>query len=44
MSAEKLFEARIDAEIPRGTSLDDLSDTLDEIANQMTLDIELDVG
>lgn len=44
MSGEKLFEARIEAEIPRGTSLDELSDTLDEIANQMTLDIELEAG
>jgi glycine cleavage system regulatory protein len=42
MSGELLFEARIDAEISGDTSLDDLSDTLDEIANQMTLDIELD--
>ena len=42
MSGEHLFEARIDAEISRDTSLDDLSDTLDEIANQMTLDIELE--
>ncbi len=44
MSAEKLFEARIEAEIPRATSLDELSDTLDEIANQMTLDIDLETG
>lgn len=42
MSAEMLFQARIDAEIPRDTNLDDLSDMLDEIANQMTLDISLD--
>jgi glycine cleavage system regulatory protein len=42
MSAEMLFHARIDAEIPPDTNLDDLSDMLDEIANQMTLDISLD--
>lgn len=42
MSGELLFEARIDAEIPGDTNLDDLSETLDEIANQMTLDIELE--
>ena len=44
MSAEKLFQARIDAQVPRATSGDDLSDALDEIANQMTLDIELEGG
>ena len=42
MSAEMLFHARIDAEIPHDTNLDDLSDMLDEIANHMTLDISLD--
>ena len=42
MSAEMLFKARIDAEIPKDTNLDELSDTLDEIANQMTLDISLE--
>jgi glycine cleavage system regulatory protein len=44
MSGEQLFEARIDAQIPLATNLDDLTDTLDEIANQMTLDIELEPG
>jgi glycine cleavage system regulatory protein len=42
MSAEMLFQARIDAQIPKDTNLDELSDTLDEIANQMTLDISLE--
>ena len=42
MSAELLFQARIDAEIPLDTQLDDLTDMLDEIANHMTLDISLD--
>ncbi|MBE9537945.1 MAG: glycine cleavage system protein R [Proteobacteria bacterium] len=42
MSAEMLFQARIDAEIPLDTQLDDLSDMLDEIANHMTLDISLE--
>ena len=42
MSAEMMFRARIDAEIPEDTDLSDLHDTLDEIANHMTLDIELD--
>ena len=42
MSAEMIFNARIDAQIPTDTDMDDLSDTLDEIANHMTLEIELD--
>jgi len=42
MSAEMLFQARIDAEIPIKADMDDLSDRLDEIANQMTLDISLE--
>ena len=42
MSAEMLFEARIEALIPVATDMDDLHDTLDEISNHMTLEIELD--
>lgn len=42
MSAEPLFEARIEAEIPAGVSMDQLADELDEIANQMTLDIDIE--
>ena len=42
MSGEMLFKARIDAEIPQSLALDDLTETLDDIANQMTLDIELE--
>jgi len=42
MSAEMLFRSRIDAEIPEHIDLDDLQDTLDEIANDMTLEIELE--
>jgi glycine cleavage system regulatory protein len=42
MSAEMLFEARIEAEIPVSLVLDDLSDMLEEIADQMTLDISLE--
>jgi glycine cleavage system regulatory protein len=42
MSAEHLFEARIEAEVLGSTSVDELADTLDEIANQMTLDIVLE--
>jgi glycine cleavage system regulatory protein len=42
MSAEMIFNARIDAWIPETTDMDDLSDTLDEIANHMTLEIDLE--
>lgn len=42
MSGELLFKARIDAQIPENANMDDLHDALDEIANNMTLDIDLD--
>ena len=42
MSAEMIFKARIDAQIPQDTDMDDLHDTLDEIANHMTLEIDMD--
>jgi glycine cleavage system regulatory protein len=42
MSAEMIFSAHIDAWIPETTDTDDLTDTLDEIANQMTLEIDLE--
>jgi len=42
MSGEMIFKARIDASVPRDTDLDDLYDTLEEIANQMTLEIDLE--
>ena len=42
MSAEMLFEARIEAEIPATLVLDDLNDMLEEIADQMTLDISVE--
>ncbi len=42
MSAEMIFSAQIDAWIPETTDTDDLADTLDEIANQMTLEIDLE--
>jgi len=42
MSAEMIFSAHIDAWIPETTDMDDLADTLDEIANQMTLEIDLE--
>jgi glycine cleavage system regulatory protein len=44
MSAELMFSARIDAEIPEDLDLDDLEDSLEEIANTMTLEIELERG
>ncbi|PLW68806.1 glycine cleavage system protein R [Pseudohalioglobus lutimaris] len=42
MSGEMLFQARIDAQVPQDLDMDNLHDTLDEIANQMTLDIDLE--
>ena len=42
MSAEMIFRARIDALIPENTDMEDLSDTLEEIANHMTLEIDLE--
>lgn len=42
MSGEMLFRARIDAQVPDAFDRDDLIDSLDEIANQMTLDIDLE--
>lgn len=44
MSAEMLFQSRIDAQIPAHIDLDDLQDSLDEIADNMTLEIELERG
>ncbi|MFK7977071.1 MAG: glycine cleavage system protein R [Halioglobus sp.] len=40
MSAELLFQAQIEARIPEGADIDQLGETLDEIANQMTLEID----
>lgn len=42
MSAEMIFSARLTARIPESTDLDDLRDTLDVIANAMTLEIDLE--
>lgn len=40
MSAEMLFQATIQARIPEGADMAQLGENLDEIANQMTLDID----
>ncbi len=42
MSGEMLFHARIDAELPESTDMDALHESLEEIANQMTVDIDLE--
>ena len=42
MSAELLFRAQINAWIPEVTNVDNLRDSLDKIADQMTLEIELE--
>lgn len=44
MSAELIFSACIDAEIPEHIDLDDLEESLEEIANTMTLEIDLERG
>ncbi|MFV8817191.1 glycine cleavage system protein R [Haliea sp. E17] len=42
MSGELLFRAAIRALVPADTDMGDLQDSLDTIANQMTLEIDLD--
>lgn len=42
MSAEMIFNARITAWIPEATNVDDLRVSLDEIADNMTLEIDLE--
>lgn len=42
MSGEQLFRAAIRALVPEGTDMGDLQDSLDAIANQMTLEIDLE--
>ncbi len=44
MSGEPLFRAEILAEIPQGASQEALTDALDGIAEQMTLEIDLGSG
>ncbi len=41
MSAEMLFHARVEAQIPEGLDLAELGDTLDTIANEMDVDVQL---
>jgi glycine cleavage system regulatory protein len=41
MSGEMLFNASIESQVPADTDIDDLRDALDDIANQMTLDIDI---
>jgi glycine cleavage system regulatory protein len=42
MSAELIFRSRIEARIPEATNMEDLSDSLDEIANKLTLEIDIE--
>jgi glycine cleavage system regulatory protein len=42
MSAEMLFHASVEAELPDEVNLEELSDNLDAIANEMDVDIHLD--
>ena len=42
MSSELMFHARIEATVPDPANLDDLGDTLDQIAEEMHVDITLE--
>lgn len=42
MSGEPLFQASIEAQIPEDIRLEDISEALDEIANEMGLEIDLE--
>jgi len=42
MSAEMLFHARVEAALPEQANLEELSDSLDAIANEMDVDIQLE--
>jgi len=42
MSAELLFHAKVEAELPDGANLEELSDKLDAIANEMDVDIHME--
>ncbi len=42
MSAEMIFQASIDAWIPESANIDDLRSSLDQIADNMTLEIDLE--
>jgi glycine cleavage system regulatory protein len=41
MSGDALFEAHVSAEIPIGCDIDELEDSLDTIAEQLSIDIVL---
>ena len=44
MSAELLFHARVEAELPEQGNLEELGDSLDAIANEMDVDIQVEAG
>lgn len=44
MSAELLFHANVEAEVPEDTDLEELTDRLDQIADEMDVDIHLGNG
>ena len=43
MSAEQLFTAHVEAEIPATSDLEALSDTLEQIANDMSVDVNMEL-
>lgn len=44
MSAEQLFTAHVEAEIPVPSDLEALSDTLEQIANDMSVDVHMEIA
>jgi glycine cleavage system regulatory protein len=44
MSAELLFHARVEAALPEQGDLEELGDSLDAIANEMDVDIQVETG
>jgi glycine cleavage system regulatory protein len=44
MSAELLFHARVEAALPEQGNLEELGDSLDAIANEMDVDIQIETG
>ncbi len=44
MSSELIFHARVEAEVPEQGDIDELSDNLDAIANEMDVDVQLETS
>ena len=42
MSSELIFHARVEAEVPQQGDIEELGDSLDDIANEMDVDVQLE--